>query len=128
MKYILSITLLASLSIFSRAHASDKATIFLGSCNNFGTGVSYMFQSCVNSNFSTISREIGGFYSSCTNFSTEVDYFFTSCVNSGFRQAQRELGNSVWVQDCANYDRKTLDYSFISCVNSNFSQIQRVIK
>ena len=132
MKKILLLSLLTSLSILPVAHAeaettTEKAPIFLSYCSHFGTGVSYSFQSCVNSNFSAVSRITGGFFQNCMNFGQEVDYGFTSCVNSGFREAQRQLDNTVWMQSCMNFDRKTLDYSFISCVNSNFSAIQREI-
>lgn len=129
MKKIILLVLL-SISILPVAKAeesSEKAPIFLSYCSHFGTGVSYGFQSCVNSNFSSVARVTGGFFQHCMNFGQEVDYGFTSCVNYGFREAQRQLNNSVWLQDCMNFDRKTLDYSFISCVNSNFSTIQREI-
>lgn len=105
----------------------EKGNIYLSYCSHYGAGVSYSFQSCVNSNFSSVSREIGGYFSYCTNFGNEVDYGFTSCVNSGFREAQRQLNNNVWLQDCFNFDRTTLDFSFVSCVNSNFNQLQREI-
>ncbi len=107
--------------------SEDKANIFLSYCSHFGSGVSYTFSSCVNSNFQNIASYTRGFYPSCTNFSQEVDYFFTSCINSNFRSAARELGNSIYLSDCMNFDRKTLDFSFISCVNSNFNSIQREI-
>ena len=123
---IISILILAFLSLGT--FSAEKNSVFLSYCSNFGDGVSYSFQSCVNSNFSTIQREVGGFFSYCSNFGQEVDYSFTSCVNQGFREAQRQLENSVYLQDCYNFDRKTLDYSFISCVNSNFSSLAREIK
>lgn len=123
---------ICAFSILSFAHADkqpeqqeQKENIYLSYCSHYGEGVSYSFSSCVNSNFSTLARSIGGFYSYCTNFGKEVDYGFTSCVNSGFREAERKL--NIWLQDCMNFDRTTLDYSFISCVNSNYSTIQRTI-
>lgn len=131
MKKMILLVLLSGLSLLPLAKAeesSEKAPIFLSYCSHFGSGVSYGFQSCVNSNFSTVGRALGGFFQYCMNIGQEVDYGFTSCVNSGFREAQRQLNNSVWLQDCMNFDRKTLDYSFISCVNSNFSTIQRELK
>ncbi len=102
-------------------------TVYLSYCSHFGTGVSYSFQSCVNSNFSSVQREIGGFFSYCMNIGKEVDYSFTSCVNSGFREAQRQLGNNVWLQDCYSFNRDTLDFSFVSCVNSNFNRLSNEI-
>ncbi len=130
MKKMILLVSLSALSILPFAKAeevSEKAPIFLSYCSHFGTGVSYSFQSCVNSNFSAVARITGGFYQYCMNIGQEVDYGFTSCVNSGFREAQRQLNNNIWLQDCMNFDRKTLDYSFISCVNSNFNTIQREI-
>ena len=126
MKYILLAML--SFSFMSQTTMAKKPhepapTVFLSYCSHFGTGVSYSFQSCVNSNFSSVQREIGGFYGYCMNIGNEVDYSFTSCVNSGFREAQRQLGNNVWLQDCYSFGRDTLDYSFVSCVNSNFNRI-----
>lgn len=127
-KLFLFVLLLASFLPVAKAQESnEKAPIYLQYCSHFGTGVSYSFQSCVNSNFSSVARVTGGFFQHCMNFSQEVDYGFTSCVNYGFREAQRQLNNNIWLQDCMNFDRKTLDYSFISCVNSNFSTIQREI-
>ncbi len=130
MKKLVLLTLLASVSILPSVKAedsNDKAPIFLSYCSHYGTGVSYSFQSCVNSNFSAISRITTGFFQNCMNFGQEVDYGFTSCVNSNFREAERKLENNIWLQNCMNFDRKTLDYSFISCVNSNFNTIQREI-
>ena len=123
----LSFSLQSSAQTIDSEPTEDKASIFLSSCSHFGSGVSYFFSSCVNSNFQTVSSITRGFYQSCTNFSQEVDYFFTSCINSNFRSVARELGNTIYLADCMNFDRKTLDYSFISCVNSNFSTIQREI-
>lgn len=123
-KVFLSFLLLISMTSF----ANDKGTIFLSYCSHFGSGVSYSFQSCINSNFSTVQRELGGYFSYCSNFGTEVDYGFTSCINQGFREAVRLLENRVYLSDCYNFDRKNLDFGFISCVNSNFSSIQREVK
>lgn len=137
MKNVAKLILIVGLSLLSFAHAGEhkqqkvqkdqKANIYLSYCSHFGTGVSYSFQSCVNSNFSSVAQTIGGYFSYCTNFGAEVDYSFTSCVNSGFREAQRQLDNKVWLRDCYNFDRTTLDFSFVSCVNSNFSDIQREV-
>lgn len=126
MKYIqLSMLLLVSVinPVSAKKPHEPVPTVYLSYCSNFGTGVNYSFQSCVNSNFSSVQREVGGFYGYCMNIGNEVDYSFTSCVNSGFREAQRQLGNNIWLQDCYNFNRDTLDFSFVSCVNSNFSRI-----
>jgi len=101
--------------------------IFLSYCSHFGTGVSYSFSSCINSNFSNVQREIGGFFPYCMNIGNDVSYSFVSCVNSGFREAQRQLQNNVWMQDCYNFDRTSIDFSFVSCVNSNFNTLTREI-
>ena len=114
-------------SVLAKKPHEPAPTVFLSYCSHFGTGVSYSFQSCVNSNFSSVQRELGGFFSYCMNIGKEVDYSFTSCVNSGFREAQRQLGNNVWLQDCYNFNRDSLDFSFVSCVNSNFSRISSEI-
>ena len=132
MKLLLSLSLLISLTSFVSAQTSEtqkneKSPIFLGNCSHYGAGVSYSFQSCLNSNFAAISRVTGGFFQYCTSMGSEVDYFFTSCVNSGFSEAQRQLENRIFLQHCLNFDRTQLDYSFTSCVNSNFSAIQREI-
>ncbi len=124
--------LLLSISLFlfqniATAKNENTEAIFLGSCYNFGTGVSYSYQSCVNSNFNSIGRDLGGFMSYCSNFGDEVSYSFTSCVNSNFREATRKLNNEVFLPDCFNFDRKNLDYSFISCANSNFMTLERAI-
>ena len=125
MKFLNSIIIVLAFCLSSPLFSQEKSSLYLGYCNHFGTGVSYTFSSCVNSNFSSISYETQSYYQSCTNFSTEVDYFFTSCINSNFRNIQRQLGNTVYLPDCMNFDRKNLDYSFVSCVNSNFNSIQR---
>ncbi|MBC7538480.1 MAG: hypothetical protein H7281_06645 [Bacteriovorax sp.] len=106
----------------------NKNQIYLSYCTNYGAGVDYSFQSCINMNNSSIAREIGGFYSSCMNYGQQVDYFFTSCVNQGFREAERQLNNSIYLSDCENYNSKTLDFFYVSCVNNNYSEIQRAIK
>lgn len=109
------------------ADSNQTESIFLGSCYNFGNGVSYSYQSCINSNFNAIGRDLGGFMSYCSNFGDEVSYSFTSCINSNFREAARQLNNQVFLPDCFNFDRKNLDYSFISCANSNFMNLERAI-
>lgn len=107
---------------------SEKARINLNYCSSTAqTGVDYFFSSCVNTNFSTIGQNIGGFYSYCTNFGSGVDYFYIYCINANFRDVERNLQNRVYLQDCQNYDRTRLEYFFISCVNNNFNQIQRAI-
>lgn len=126
MKYILLAMLAVSFMsqpVLAKKPHEPTPTVFLSYCSHFGTGVSFSFQSCVNSNFSSVQRELGGFFNYCMNIGKEVSYSFTSCVNSGFREAQRQLGNNVWLQDCYNFNRDTLDFSFVSCVNSNFSRV-----
>lgn len=126
--FLMLITFLASSPVTYAATNHDKKNnVYLSYCSNFGTGVSYSFQSCVNSNFSDIGRELGGYLSYCSNFGDGVSYSFTSCVNQGFREAARLLDNSIYLSDCMNFDQKNLDYSFISCVNSNYGQISRAI-
>lgn len=125
-KLITFLGLLLSFNSFANEEKNqDKA--YMSYCTHSGPGVSYFFQSCVNSNFSTVVREIGGHYSYCMNGGNEVDYFFVSCINSNFSTAQRQLNNTIYVQYCTSSDRTTLDYFFQSCVNSNFNRIQRAI-
>ncbi len=126
MKKLFSVIAVFSLLISFNSFAKkphEGTNIILSHCMNIGSGVSFSFQSCVNSNFSQIGRTLGGFFSHCMNIGNEVDYGFTSCVNSNFRTAERLLSNSVFLQDCYNFDRTTLDFSFVSCVNSNFNRI-----
>ncbi len=97
-------------------------------CSNFGSGVSYSFESCVNSNFDSVKRDLGAaIFFSCVNVGSEVDYGFTSCIESNFRQAERLLAGRVWLDTCRNYDRSTLDFSYVSCVNSNFREIDSAL-
>ena len=118
-----------SVQASEQGKVKEKATpVYLNYCSNYGNGVSYSYQSCVNNNFFLISTSIGGFYQHCTNFGVEVDYFFLSCVNGAFREAQYRLKNTVYLPDCQNYNRQTLEYFFVSCVNNNFSEIQRAIR
>jgi hypothetical protein len=112
---------------FADQSSTPKRYIYLENCNNFGTGVNFDFQRCVNSNNSILSRQIGGFYSYCQNMGVEVDYFYTSCVNDGFREAQIQLQNRVFLSDCQNYNRQTLDFFFVQCVNNNYRVIMRVL-
>ncbi len=118
---------LVSFSALAEDNRDDKANIYLSYCSNYGAGVNFSFQSCVNNNFSSVGREIGGYFSYCANYGDEVSFSFTSCVNSGFREAARILDNNIYLQNCYNFDQKNLDFSFISCVNSNYSEISRAI-
>ena len=127
MKKIFFALFLILIQNLSYTQTRNTESIFLGSCYNYGTGVSYSYQSCINSNFSSIGRETGGFMSYCSNFGDEVSYSFTSCVNSNFREAARKLNNEIFLPDCFNFDRKNLDYSFISCANSNFMNLERAV-
>ena len=127
MKFFVLIFTIFSLQNIALAKTETTEAIFLGSCFNYGNGVSYSYQSCITSNFNSISRETGGFLSYCSNFGDEVSYSFTSCINSNFREVARKLNNEIFLPDCFNFDRKNLDYSFISCANSNFTTIERAI-
>lgn len=123
----ITFTLSSGIAQESKKTTEEANPVYLSYCSNFGNGVSYSYQSCVNNNFFLISTSIGGFYQHCTNFGNEVDYFFLSCVNNSFREAQYRLKNTIYLRDCQNYNRQTLDYFFVSCVNNNFSDIQRAI-
>ncbi len=121
MKKLFILLSLFTINLFANETASS---LYLSYCSHYGDGVSYSFQSCANSNFSSVSFKLGGYLSNCMNFGTEVDYSFVSCINSNFREIERKLNNEIYLSYCSNFDRKTLDFSFISCVNSNFRQIE----
>ncbi len=129
-KFVATMIMIFGLIPFSYAEnkANEKAPIFLNYCQNYGTGVDYGYSSCVNNNFTTITRILGGFLPHCINYGTEVDYFYTSCINRNFREVQRKLNNGIYLPDCMNYNRTTLDGFFVMCVNQNFSQIQFAIR
>lgn len=99
----------------------------LSYCSHFGSGVSFSFQSCVNSNFSRVASELGGFSSYCSNIGDEVSFSFTSCVNRNFSNAQSRGDGSLYLRYCTNFDRTRLDFSYVSCVNSNFNAIERYV-
>lgn len=102
-----------------------QTKIFMSYCSHFGDGVSLSFQSCVNSNFSSAARSVGGYASYCSNFGDEVSFSFTSCINRNFQNIQSRADGSLYLRYCSNFDRERLSYSYVSCVNSNFSAIQR---
>lgn len=113
--------------IFLSFNLNAEENAYLPQCHNYGPGVSYFYQSCVNNNFATIAKRTRAYYQQCVNYTPEVDYFFNNCVNNNFRETQWRLGNRVWLDECPNYDRSTLDFFFQNCVNSNYMKIQRVI-
>jgi hypothetical protein len=123
----LSMTLLA-LGVTTQAQAEPvNNKIFLSSCFNSGSGVSFSFSSCVNRNFNEVARELGGFYSYCSNFGDEVSFSFISCISRNFNNAERESQGKIFLRYCSNIDRTRLSYSYVSCVNSNFREIERYL-
>lgn len=107
---------------------SQFSFAYLQYCSNFGDGVSYSYQSCVNSNFRTIEREFADenlFLQYCTNFGDEVQFAFITCIQSNFRAIDRVIDQALMY--CSNFDRTRLGYSFVSCSNGNFSTIERAI-
>lgn len=109
----------------SNAHA-----IFLQSCYNHTFGneaVSFSYQSCLNSNFREIERNIDEpiFLQYCSNIGDRVSFSFTSCVNRNFREVERKLDQPVFLQHCSNFRPDTLDFSYESCVRRNFSEVER---
>lgn len=106
--------------------------LFLRHCTNFAYGnkaVSYSYESCVNSNFDEIQRELDNkvYTQYCMNFGDEVSYSFTSCINNNFQRIERELKNT-YLSHCFNSFPKELTYSFQSCVNRNFNEVQRDLR
>ena len=101
----------------------SASTIFLNSCFNFGTKVSFSFINCVNSNFSTIDRSLGTFSSYCSNIGNELNYGFVSCVNRNFLNITSKL--PVFTSSCFNFGDQ-VSPSFVNCVNRNFREVQRV--
>jgi hypothetical protein len=121
MKKLFILISLLSFNLFANTKSEG---IYLSYCSHYGTGVSYSFQSCANSNFSSVSFKLGGYLSNCSNYGTEVDYSFVSCINSNFQEIERKLNNEIYLSYCSNYDRSSLEYAFVSCVNNNFRQIE----
>lgn len=128
----LSLVFLSLFAFVATAQADTETKkedkmIFLSNCTNFGQGVSYAFQSCVNRNFDTIRRELNNsLYMYCSNIGSDVSYSYTSCIRRNFDQVQRDLQNGVYLQYCSNFGRE-LDYFYVSCVNRNFREIERYI-
>lgn len=122
-------TLSASFAGNAQEDFSEKSQdkIILSYCSHYGSGVSFSFQSCVNSNFSRVSQVLGGFSSYCSNFGDEVSFSFTSCVNRNFQNAQSQADGSLYLQYCSNFDRTSLGFGYVSCVNSNFRAIERYV-
>ena len=104
--------------------ANLYADIYPTYCSNYGPGVSYSYQSCINSNFSQFARELDAYVGHCYNYGDRVSYSFTSCVNNNFREIDRHLG--TYSGFCTSYG-DDLSYSFVSCVYRNFSEAARVI-
>lgn len=121
--YCLAIFL--STTLFAKDSRFNK--VYLGYCSHYGQGVSLSFSSCSNSNFQSLAREIGGFYSYCNNIGDEVSYFFLSCMQSNFRVAEGQANGALYLQYCSNFDREALSYSYVSCVNSNFRSIENYV-
>lgn len=122
------------LTILFVVSTSANANLFLPSCYNHIGGtdaVSFSFQSCVNSNFRAIERELEGsqFFMYCSNIGSDVSYSFISCVQSNFRSVERALRpTNVFLNYCSNFSRDRLDFSFTSCVNSNWRSIERATR
>lgn len=107
----------------------DHGKIFLSYCSHFGDGVSFGFESCANSNFSTVERSLDRsiFLSRCSNFGQTVSYSFISCIQRNFSAIDREL-TGAFLSYCSSFNRDSLDFSFVSCVNRNFSEIERALR
>ncbi|MFT6069212.1 MAG: hypothetical protein ACJAT2_000311 [Bacteriovoracaceae bacterium] len=123
--------LLTVLFVFS---FNANANLFLPSCYNHIGGtdaVSFSYQSCINSNFRAIERELEGnqFFSYCSNIGNDVSFSFISCVQRNFREVERALRpTNVFLNYCSNFTRDRLDFSFTSCVNSNWRSVERAVR
>jgi hypothetical protein len=121
------IAVMAFVLVSTNAHA-----IFLQSCYNHTFGndaVSFSYQSCINSNFREIERNIDEpiFLSYCSNIGDRVSFSFTSCINRNFSEVERKLGQPIFLSHCTNFSQDRLDFSYESCVRRNFSEIERNI-
>lgn len=121
------IAVMAFVLVSTSAHA-----IFLQSCYNHTFGndaVSFSYQSCINSNFREIERNIDEpiFLSYCSNIGDRVSFSFTSCINRNFSEVERKLGQPIFLSHCTNFSQDRLDFSYESCVRRNFSEVERNI-
>jgi hypothetical protein len=108
----------------------EEKAVYPQYCSNYTYGdqaVSYSYSSCVNNNFHSFGRELGGMYMSyCSNFGNDVSYSYLSCINSNFDSLSREL-NIPYLQYCNNFRNDELSFSFQSCVTNNNQTIARYI-
>lgn len=119
MKNIIMIIALSLVSTFA------SARVFLPSCHNYTQNVSYSYVSCVNRNFSEISRELtGAFITSCYNYGDDVSFSFTSCIDRNLRSAAYEL--DVIAPYCTNFGT-TLSHSYQYCVNNAMRALERAL-
>lgn len=124
--------ILIGLSLFSL----NANALYLQSCYNNTMGnqaVSYSYQSCINSNFRTVERELrnnGGYMylQHCSNIGDLVNYSFTSCINRNFREVERKIAKPIFLGMCTNFNPETLDFSFENCVRSNYRNIERAVR
>jgi hypothetical protein len=125
--------LIIGLTLFSL----NANALYLQPCYNTAMrdqAVSYSYQSCINSNFRAVEREIrrnGGrnvFLQHCSNFGDRVDYFYTSCINRNFRSVERAIAKPIFLGMCTNFNPDRLDFSFENCVRSNYRNIERAVR
>ena len=126
-KLLLLVMLLTSVTVL--ANEEDKR-VFPQYCSNYSYGnqpVSYSYSSCVNNNFHSFGRELGGMYMSyCSNFGDTVNYSYLNCINSNFSTLSREL-DIPYLAYCSNFRDDELSYSFQSCVSRNNDTVARYI-
>jgi hypothetical protein len=119
-------------ALFVAIISMNASALILFPCYNYASpnnAVSYSYQSCINSNFNSIEREVNApiFLQYCSNFGSGVDYSFTSCINNNFRSVERALSRPIFLSNCMNFSNTDLDFSFSSCVNNNFRSVERGI-
>ena len=80
--------------------------LVLQDCYNFGDEVSFSYENCINSNFSTIDRDLFNnslFLRRCSNFGNGVEFSFVNCINNNFSTIERECLENLFLTDCFNY-------------------------
>lgn len=103
---------------------SAHSAVYLPYCSHFGTGVSPLFQSCVNRNTRTIATKLEAYAPSCFYFGSISAY--SSCVNRTFINLSYKTEGKVYASYCMSFG-DDLSSSFISCAHYNFQRFSNYI-